>query len=87
MLLMGDIRERYAEAPNQITAQAGVLTSVYVTLIVGIGCMSFAARISATLGRTGMNMISRLLGMLLMALSTQYIFDGIRVGVLERVGS
>ena len=87
MLLMGDNRERFADSVNQMAAVAGVLASVYVTLIVGFVFMSFAARISSALGRTGMNMISRLLGMLLMALSTQYIFDGIRVGVLERVGA
>jgi multiple antibiotic resistance protein len=30
-----------------------------------------------------MNAITRILGMLLMALATQYVFDGVRVGVLE----
>jgi multiple antibiotic resistance protein len=47
--------------------------------------MSFASRIGDALGKTGMNVITRLLGMLLMALATQYVFDGIRVGILERV--
>ena len=39
------------------------------------------------LGRTGMNAITRILGMLLMAMSTQYVFDGVRYGVLERVAT
>ncbi len=70
---------------DALATQGGAIAAVYVTLLVGFIIMLFAGRIAHALGRTGMNMISRLLGMLLMALSTQYIFDGVRVGILERV--
>ena len=53
---------------------------------IGVLMMAFASRIGDALGRTGMNAITRILGMLLMALSTQYVFDGVRVGILERAG-
>jgi len=68
------------------TEKGAALSAVYLTLIIAFLVMAFASRIGDALGRTGMNVITRLLGMLLMALSTQYIFDGIRVGILERVG-
>lgn len=84
MLLMNP--ESGLGRPELVATQAGALAAVYLTLIIGILIMSLAGNITKALGRTGMNMISRLLGMLLMALSTQYIFDGIRVGILERVG-
>ena len=77
MLLMGP--------DKSLTEKGAALTAAYLTLSVGVGIMAFAGRIADALGRTGMNVISRLLGMLLMALSTQYIFDGVRVGILERV--
>jgi multiple antibiotic resistance protein len=64
---------------------AGALIAAYLVLAISVLIMSFASRIGDALGRTGMNVITRLLGMLLMALATQYIFDGIRVGILERV--
>lgn len=77
MLLLG---------PEKTFAEKGAaLTAVYLTLFIAFLFMAFASRIGDALGRTGMNVITRLLGMLLMALSTQYIFDGIRVGILERV--
>ena len=75
MLLMG---------PGKSAVERGAaLASVALVLIIAVFMMSFASRIGEALGRTGMNVITRLLGMLLMALSTQYIFDGVRVGVLE----
>ena len=77
MLLMGP--------DKTITEKGAALAATYVTLLSGVLIMAFAGRIADALGRTGMNVISRLLGILLMALSTQYIFDGIRVGVLEQV--
>ena len=77
MLLMG--------SPSaSLIARSAALTATYTVLLSGVIIMAFAGKIADALGRTGMNVISRLLGMLLMALSTQYIFDGIRVGILEK---
>jgi multiple antibiotic resistance protein len=79
MLLMG---------PDQTwTQRSAALTATYVVLLSGVIIMAFASKIADALGRTGMNVISRLLGMLLMALSTQYIFDGVRVGILEQIAA
>lgn len=78
MLLMG---------PDKSYVERGAaLAAAYVVLAISVLIMAFASRIGDALGRTGMNVITRLLGMLLMALSTQYIFDGIRTGILEQVG-
>ena len=62
------------------------LVASALVLAIAVLMMAFASRIGDALGRTGMNAITRILGMLLMAMSTQYVFDGVRVGVLERVG-
>lgn len=78
MLLMG---------PDKTPVEKGAaLAAAYLVLAIAVLIMAFASRIGDALGRTGMNVITRLLGMLLMALSTQYIFDGIRTGILEQVG-
>ncbi|NOX96336.1 MAG: MarC family protein [Alphaproteobacteria bacterium] len=78
MLLMGS-------PATSLVARGAALTATYAVLLSGVIIMAFAGKIADALGRTGMNVISRLLGMLLMALSTQYIFDGIRVGILEKI--
>lgn len=79
MLLMG---------PDKSYVERGAaLAAAYLVLAISVLIMAFASRIGDALGRTGMNVITRLLGMLLMALSTQYIFDGIRVGILEQVAA
>jgi len=62
-----------------------VLGAVATTLLIGVGIMSFAGPLAQALGNTGQNMISRILGMLLMAMSTQYVFDGIREGLFEAI--
>ena len=79
MLLMGP-----ETAPIERSA---ALSAVVVVLLIGVMMMAFAGRIGDALGRTGMNAITRILGMLLMALSTQYVFDGIRVGILEQIAA
>lgn len=85
MLLMNDAK--VAAGDDAIYAQSAVLAALGVVLLIGVPVMMSSGSIAKALGRTGMNMISRLLGMLLMALATQYVFDGIRVGILERVGN
>lgn len=74
MLLMGPDK-----SPGERTA---ALAAGYLVLLISVLIMAFASRIGDALGRTGMNVITRLLGMILMALATQYIFDGVRVGIL-----
>jgi multiple antibiotic resistance protein len=74
MLLMG---------PDKTVAErSAALAAGYLVLLISVLIMAFASRIGDALGRTGMNVITRLLGMILMALATQYIFDGVRVGIL-----
>jgi multiple antibiotic resistance protein len=74
MLLMG---------PDRTVADRGAaLIAAYIVLAISVLIMAFASRIGDALGRTGMNVITRLLGMILMALATQYIFDGVRGGIL-----
>jgi multiple antibiotic resistance protein len=75
MLLMGPDRP--------FAARGAALLAAYLVLIISVLIMAFASRIGDALGRTGMNVITRLLGMLLMALATQYVFDGVREGVLR----
>ncbi|MEO1014759.1 MAG: MarC family protein [Pseudomonadota bacterium] len=77
MLLMGP------EAP--LVSRGAALLAALAVLAIAVLMMGFASRIGDALGRTGMNVITRLLGMLLMALSTQYIFDGVREGVIAAV--
>ncbi|MFQ5564726.1 MAG: MarC family protein, partial [Parvularculaceae bacterium] len=78
MLLMGP--------GARVAEKAAALSAMGLVLIIGVVMMAFAGRIGDALGRTGMNAITRILGMLLMALSTQYVFDGVRVGVLGQAG-
>ncbi len=76
MLVMG---------PDTAMIEKGAaIVAVAIVLAIAVLMMAFASRIGDALGRTGMNAITRILGMLLMALSTQYVFDGVRVGVLQQ---
>ena len=66
--------------------KSATIAAMVIVLIIAVFMMAFASRIGDALGRTGMNAITRIVGMLLMALSAQYVFDGVRVGILEKVG-
>lgn len=83
MLLMNP--QAGMEGSELMLTRSAVILAMLLCLAIGIIIMIFSSRIANALGRTGMNTISRLLGMLLMALAVQYVFDGVRVGVLERV--
>ena len=77
ILLMGQT------GPGWIAPVELLLTMV---LVVGIAYMFFqtAGVLNRVLGRTGINVVNRLLGMLLAALSVQFVIDGVRAaGVLH----
>jgi multiple antibiotic resistance protein len=82
MLLMN--AQPGVSAGEVLIVRSGVIAAMLLTLVIGIFIMVFSSGIAGALGRTGMNTISRLLGMLLIALAVQYVFDGVRVGILER---
>jgi multiple antibiotic resistance protein len=80
MLLMNQ-----AQGEALLPTRIGTLAALATVLLISVPILMSSGRIAGALGRTGMNMVTRLLGMLLMALATQYVFDGVREGILERV--
>jgi multiple antibiotic resistance protein len=56
----------------------GLLAVIAAVLTLALVALLVASRIMALLGRTGVNVITRLLGLLLAALAVQYVVDGIR---------
>ncbi|GEM88847.1 MULTISPECIES: MarC family protein [Oceanithermus] len=54
-----------------------VLGAVVVVLLLAYAALVLAARLARLLGRTGVNVVTRVLGVLLSALAVQYIADGV----------
>ena len=67
--------------------EIGVLTAcVAVALVCAMLTMSLSAAFLRVLGRTGVSVIERIMGIVLAGLSVQFVYDGImRLGVLGRV--
>ncbi len=63
---------------NDIHAQGVVIASMLAVLLVTVLVLMAATKIIDWLGQTVANAITRILGVLLAALATQYIFDGIK---------
>jgi multiple antibiotic resistance protein len=56
----------------------GLLAAITAVLGLALAALLVAGRIMALLGRTGVNVVTRLLGLLLAALAVQYVVDGVR---------
>lgn len=54
-----------------------VLGAVVVVLLLAYAALVLATRLARLLGRTGVNVVTRVLGVLLSALAVQYIADGV----------
>ncbi|WP_224824607.1 MarC family protein [Cognatishimia sp. MH4019] len=59
----------------QLATVSGVMLSVIMVVFV---LFLLAGKIERLLGKTGINVVSRLLGMMLAALSVQFVLDGLR---------
>ncbi|SMX28617.1 hypothetical protein TRP8649_02742 [Pelagimonas phthalicica] len=63
---------------NGAAEMAGILAIMVGVLVIGLVFFLLAGSIERALGRTGIVVTTRLLGMLLAALSVQFVLDGLR---------
>ncbi|MGK0619486.1 MarC family protein [Meiothermus cerbereus] len=66
-------------APAGIWGFVVVLAMAALVLLITYWSLRAALKFSSSLGRTGINVITRILGILLAALAVQYVADGVRV--------
>lgn len=67
-----------ADQANGAMELAGVLSVMVLVLLIALVSFLLAGRVEKALGRTGITVTTRLLGMLLAALAIQLILDGLR---------
>lgn len=74
---MGAVVLFMAKYEGNIALQATVVGSLIAILALALVCLLTATQLQKLLGVTGLNVISRIVGVLLTALAVQFIFDGI----------
>ncbi|GAA6750439.1 MarC family protein [Thermus antranikianii] len=67
-----------AEARREPLGFAVVLSTVFLVLALAYVFLRLAAQVRRALGRTGVNVVTRVLGILLAALAVQYVADGVK---------
>ncbi len=75
---MGAVVLLMANAAHDPAKMAVVIAALIAVLVICLGFLLIASQIQKLLGVTGLNAISRVIGVLLTALAVQFIFDGIR---------
>ena len=75
---MGAVVLLMADAHGDALRTTAVLGALMANLGLSLAFLLMATQIQKLLGVTGLNVISRVIGVLLTALAVQFIFDGIR---------
>ncbi len=64
-------------------SQLAVIGALVLVLIICFVVFNFASAILARAGETAAQVVSRLMGVILCALAVQFVFDGLRTGLLD----
>jgi multiple antibiotic resistance protein len=65
-------------AGDDLVKQVAVAASLGFVLLLTLALLLVSGQVQRLLGVTGMNVISRIFGLLLTALAVQFVFDGIK---------
>ncbi len=74
---MGAVVLFMAKHEGEVAQQATILAALAAVLLLSLICLFMATQLQRFLGVTGLNVISRIVGVLITALAVQFIFDGI----------
>jgi multiple antibiotic resistance protein len=74
-----------ADRASGIVEHLSIYLSILLTTIIVYGLLREAHRVSVVLGKIGLNILSRLMGLVLASTAVQFIFDGIK-GALPGLG-
>ena len=67
-----------ANTDGDLIKQLAIVSSLTLVLLMTLALMLVSSAVQRLLGVTGMNVVSRIFGLLLTALAVQFVFDGIR---------
>jgi len=74
---MGAVILLMANTEGDLLAQSVIIAALIIVLLITLALLLLANKVQRLLGITGMNVVSRVFGVLLSALAVQFMFDGI----------